>query len=63
MDEQPNTQVPVQGGDDDQTPTEPTLGNPDQTPGTDVGTTAGDGDVTGNVEAPDEDTNDQSGAA
>lgn len=60
---EPNTQIPVQGGDDT-TPTDPTVGNvPEETPDEVVGSTAGDGDVTGNVEAPDEDVNKEDGAA
>jgi hypothetical protein len=63
MDQDPGTQVPVQGGDD-QVPTDPTLGNtPSETPDEVVGSTAGDGDVTGNVEAPDEDVNKEDGVA
>lgn len=62
MDQDQNTQVPVQGGDDQES-TDPTLGSPDQTPDTGDGTTAGDGDVTGDAEAPDEDTNDEGGVA
>lgn len=62
MDQDQNTQVPVQGGGD-QAPAEPTLGSQDQTPGADAGTTAGDGDVTGNVDAPNDDTTSEDGAA